>query len=237
MKKIKSQTRLIAHRGFSSREVENTLPAFLLACREEGFAGVECDVQVTKDGKFVIFHDRDLKRMCGVDIKVSDLTLSELQYYPLFNNSGILDYRYHIPSIEEYLEVCKTHNKICVIELKSRMNFSQVKQLLDFVKKYEYLHNCIFISFHLYCLVFLRLLSKEAELQHICDYTVKKKGWILRRFRIGIDYKHTIIKPTEIALFKKYGLSTNSWTVNDPQIATKLMSYDIDFITTNYLIK
>lgn len=236
MDNTKTRTKWIAHRGFSSREVENTLPAFLAACQEKGFAGIECDVQTTKDNAFVIFHDRDLKRMCGVDKKVKELTLSEIQDYPLFNKSGILDYRYRIPSFEEYLKVCKSHNMICVIEIKSKMSYSQVKALLAIVEKENYLHMCIFISFHLLCLVYLRTLSKDAVLQHVVDYNIKKAGWILRRLRIGIDYKYTIIKPKEITLFKKYGLTTNSWTINDKAVAKQLMSYNIDYITSNFII-
>ena len=233
---IKSKnTRLVAHRGFSSREVENTLPAFFLACMEEGFAGIECDVQVTKDGKFVVFHDRDLKRMCGVDIKVKDITLSELQDYPILNKSGILDYRYHIPSFQEFLSICKQYNKICFVEIKSRMTFFQVKQLLEIVKNEDYLKNCIFISFHFSCLVVLRTLSKDVTLQHICDYRIKKKGWLCRRLKIGIDYKYTIITKKEIEKFRSVGLTTNSWTINDEKIASQLASYNIDYITSNLL--
>lgn len=233
MGKISQKTKLIAHRGYSSRELENTLPAFLLACKEEGFAGVECDVQVTKDGKFVIFHDRDLKRMCGVDKKIKNLTLAEVKDYPMINKAGVLDYRYHIPTFQEYLSVCKSHGKICVVEIKSHMNFNQIKNLLEIVIKEEYMEKCIFISFHFYCLMYLRSLSKDATIQHICDYRIKKKGWLCRLFKIGIDYKYSIIKKQEIEAFKKLGLTTNAWTVNNKTIAKQLMSYKIDYITSN----
>ena len=233
MGKKAQKTRLVAHRGFSSQELENTLPSFLLACKEDGFAGVECDVQVTKDGKFVIFHDRDLKRMCGVDKKIKNLTLAEVLDYPLMNKSGVLDYRYHIPTFEQYLEVCKSYNKICFIEIKSHMTFTHVKNLLEIVKREEYLQNCIFISFHFHCLASLRILSKEAIIEHICDYKIKKIGWLCKKFRIGIDYKYSIIKKQEIEAFKKLGLTTNAWTVNDKDTAKQLMSYKIDFITSN----
>ena len=69
-----------AHRGLHSRDrsvPENSLAAFRLAARA-GY-GIELDVQLSKDGQVVVFHDTDLKRVCGVDKRVDELTLAELQ--------------------------------------------------------------------------------------------------------------------------------------------------------------
>ena len=69
-----------AHRGLHSRDrsvPENSLAAFRLAARA-GY-GIELDVQLSKDGQVVVFHDADLRRVCGVDRRVDELTLSELR--------------------------------------------------------------------------------------------------------------------------------------------------------------
>lgn len=69
-----------AHRGLHSRDrsvPENSLAAFRLAARA-GY-GIELDVQLSKDGQVVVFHDADLKRVCGVDRRVDELTLAELR--------------------------------------------------------------------------------------------------------------------------------------------------------------
>ena len=69
---------LFAHRGLhssDSRVPENSLPAFLRA-KEAGY-GVELDVQLTADKQVVVFHDDDLKRMCGLDRRVDELTYEE----------------------------------------------------------------------------------------------------------------------------------------------------------------
>lgn len=61
---------MIAHRGLfdnHSEAPENSLAAFRKAV-DQGF-GIELDVQLTKDGKLVVFHDFDLKRMCGIHKK------------------------------------------------------------------------------------------------------------------------------------------------------------------------
>ncbi len=89
---------LIAHRGLHQNEngiPENSLKAFKAAI-ENGFA-IENDIHITKDGKIVVFHDDSLKRMCGVDKIIEDLTLEEIKKYPLLNSNE------YIPTLKECL--------------------------------------------------------------------------------------------------------------------------------------
>ena len=68
-----------AHRGLHTRDrsiPENSLEAFRLAAKH-GY-GIELDVQLSKDGRVVVFHDDTLDRVCGVHARVEDLTWSEL---------------------------------------------------------------------------------------------------------------------------------------------------------------
>ena len=68
-----------AHRGLHSRDKqipENSLAAFRKAA-ENGY-GIELDVQLSKDGKIVVFHDDTLDRVCGVHARVDDLSWDEL---------------------------------------------------------------------------------------------------------------------------------------------------------------
>lgn len=72
--------RNFAHRGLHTRDKkipENSLPAFRLAA-EAGY-GVELDVQLSKDGRVVVFHDDTLERVCGVNKRVDELDYSELK--------------------------------------------------------------------------------------------------------------------------------------------------------------
>jgi glycerophosphoryl diester phosphodiesterase len=73
-----SRPKIIAHRGASVDQPENTLPAFKRAW-ELGVEGVELDVRVTRDGKVVVIHDDNTKRVTGVDKLVAEQTLAELK--------------------------------------------------------------------------------------------------------------------------------------------------------------
>ena len=67
-----------AHRGLHGRGVpENSLKAFELAC--EAGKGIELDVQLSRDGEVMVFHDYNLKRMTGRDSLLSDMDAEELK--------------------------------------------------------------------------------------------------------------------------------------------------------------
>jgi glycerophosphoryl diester phosphodiesterase len=69
---------VIAHRGSSAQAPENTLPAFELAWKQ-GADAIETDLQLTKDGHIVCFHDKDTKRVNGQQLAIANATLEELR--------------------------------------------------------------------------------------------------------------------------------------------------------------
>ena len=70
--------RVIAHRGASGEYPENTLPAFHAAA-EAGAPYFELDVHMTGDGVVVVSHDAELRRTCGIDASIPELTLAEVK--------------------------------------------------------------------------------------------------------------------------------------------------------------
>ena len=60
----KNNVKIIAHRGLSGLECENTCAAFV-AAGNRSYCGIETDVHVTKDGKIIVFHDDNTERMTG----------------------------------------------------------------------------------------------------------------------------------------------------------------------------
>lgn len=68
-----------AHRGLHTKDKsipENSIAAFTAAI-DEGY-GIELDIQLSKDGEVVVFHDDELMRVCGVSGRVDDYTYEEL---------------------------------------------------------------------------------------------------------------------------------------------------------------
>ena len=104
--------RYYAHRGLHDNKngaPENSLGAFRAAV-EKGY-GIELDVQITKDLVAVVFHDYNLRRVCGVNKKVSELDYEELLEYRLFNSQE------RIPTLREALD-CIGGRVPIIVELK-----------------------------------------------------------------------------------------------------------------------
>lgn len=79
---------LYAHRGLHGDGVpENSLAAFERAAAA-GY-GMELDVQLTCDGRLVVFHDETLRRVCGVEGRLCDMTYDQLRAAPLPDGSAI----------------------------------------------------------------------------------------------------------------------------------------------------
>ncbi len=79
---------LIAHRGYHNNKKgipENSVLAFKKAIDNNYL--IELDVRLTNDKKLVVFHDDNLKRVCGVNKRVKDLTYRELLKYNLFDTT------------------------------------------------------------------------------------------------------------------------------------------------------
>ncbi|MCR4599455.1 MAG: glycerophosphodiester phosphodiesterase [Acetatifactor sp.] len=122
----------IAHRGLHNAKEgvpENSLTAFRLAVK--GGYGVEMDLQLTKDGKLVVFHDASLERMCGVKKRLVDCTYEELQQYTL------LETQEKIPTFDEVLEVIRGKRPM-IIEIKPEGHcIRTAKQACERLKSYR----------------------------------------------------------------------------------------------------
>ena len=132
----------ISHRGGSFEKVENTIEAFQNSI-ENGVDLLEMDLQLTKDGKVVVCHDESLRRLCGVDVKVSELNYDELPKFSEkisldhFNNT-ILDTSKlqvgKIPTLEEVFQ--KFPNTLMQLDLKGGSE-EVTRKTNDLVKLYK----------------------------------------------------------------------------------------------------
>lgn len=122
----------VAHRGLHSRDKsvpENSLEAFRLAA-EAGY-GIELDVQLSKDGQVVVFHDDTLDRVCGVCARVDELTLAELKALRLCGTEQT------IPLFTEVLDVIRGRGPI-ICELKDgKRNRELCEKTYDIISAYR----------------------------------------------------------------------------------------------------
>lgn len=88
---------VLGHRGGRAEQDENTLSAFQNAYAA-GIHAYETDVRMSKDGALIVSHDGSLKRRCGIDREIEDMTAQELrtvkttQGHPLLFLDDLLDF-------------------------------------------------------------------------------------------------------------------------------------------------
>lgn len=119
---LKSLTadQLVAHRGWRNRYPENTLLAVNGAI-DAGARHIEIDIQFTADGEVVVFHDRNLLRMCEVDLDIYSLTFAELNQFKVTSAQrlGSHDTDTHISSLREVGALVQCHPAVTLyIEIK-----------------------------------------------------------------------------------------------------------------------
>ena len=231
----KKNTLVVAHRGLSGIELENTNAAFVAAGNRSYF-GIETDVHRTLDGEFVVTHDPSLRRTGGVDIDIASSTLAELQSIPLFDKDNVADrIDLRTPTLANYIKLCKRYEKRSVLELKDEFNDEDISGILDIIKSYEYEESVTFISFFYDNLVKVKAQYPEAKCEFLFDYPDKAPIEKLLSDGINVDiWEHSLTREL-VEEYHKAGITVNCWTVDDKERGEELASFGVDYITSNIL--
>ena len=224
---------MIAHRGLSGLETENTQCAFV-AAGNRSYYGIETDVHFTKDGKYVISHDGNLSRIFGKDIEIKDYLYEDLRKVRKTENGDELEYM-AVPSLREYLDVCKHYGKKSVLELKVEYTDEQLKEIIQIAKDAGQFENVIFISFFPDNMIRLRKILSDHTLQLLTGPINSEIMDICEKNSLAIDIAYPSLNEENIAELKRRGIKINCWIVNDHDDAERLVSWGVDYITTNIL--
>ena len=236
----KGAVKMIAHRGMSGLETENSLPAFVAAGNRSYF-GEECDIHVTADEQIVVMHDENTGRVALQNINVELTTLDEIRKVQLrdFNreNKDSKETRADliIPTMKEYITVCKKYGKVCVIELKNRFEKKHIVQVIDEIKALDYLDGVIFISFAYGNMVDLRELLPDQPLQFLISEFTDDLLNKLDAYNLDLDIRYRALDKEKVDAVHAHGHKINCWTCDSKDEAEKLVAMGVDFITSNIL--
>lgn len=230
--------KMIAHRGLSGIERENTYPAFVAAANRSYF-GIETDVHVTADGKFVVIHDETTERVSlgahNVNVETSPFdTIKDIVLPDLDGSTSRRDIK--IPLLADYISICKKYGKKCVLELKNRFDTTDIVKMVEQIKALDYLENMIFISFSYENCTDLRAILPNAAIQFLTaefmnDEILKK----LIDHKLDLDILYTKISKEWVEKLHSFDIQINVWTCDNKQQAEVLAEMGVDFITSNIL--
>ena len=209
----KGKTAIVAHRGFWNCEAagfaENSI-ASLKAAQDNAFWGSEFDVHITTDDVLLVFHNDEID-----GARIDTCASARFAEHRLANGEKI-------PTLDEYLTQGEKSDKTkLVIELKPEITMEREDALVDLTIEALEAHGLLdpgkvlFISF-----------SKHGDYtpEELADYGIN-----------GFDYhdKDILKDSTIVERAKNLGMSTNVWTVNDPEKMKRFVSFGIGAITTN----
>ncbi len=231
----KKGVKMIAHRGVSGLERENTNAAFLAAGNRSYF-GIETDIHKTVDGKYVLIHDDTTGRVAIDSLTVELSTYETLRSLTLLNMDGKKSRSdLKIPNLAEYISINKKYGKTAVLELKNAFTEAEIFEICDMINDLGYLDGVIFISFCYDNLVYLRKKYPNQAAQFL---TSKYDEFLIGRLKehnLDLDIRDTALNAENVAALKAAGITINCWTVDNTARAEELIGYGVDMITTNIL--
>ena len=228
-------TLVVAHRGLSGLERENTASAFV-AAGNRNYYGIETDIYRTSDGHFVVNHDGHTHRVGGVIASMENTPWQLLREIVLYDTDGTKGrYDLRLPNLENYISICKKYEKYCVLELKSVFTDEETEGMLELIDEFEYLDHVIFISFHYDNLLKIRTRLPDQPCQYLTGDNSDEMIAKLVSDKMDIDIIHTALSEERIKAMHDAGLIVNCWTVDDPARGEELAAWGVDQITSNIL--
>ncbi len=238
-----NKPKMVAHRGVSGLEKENTHASFI-AAGNRSYYGIETDIHFTADGNYVCIHDASTKRVGIDDIKGEHCTYETVrnrQFCQRDGEKGRTDIR--IPSFQEYIRICKQYEKVAVPELKSDFSKEQIGEICKIVREEGWEENTVFIAFGLQNLVYLRELYPDQKAQFLIGGGYFEQGGttealldILNQYHLDLDIYYKALTPELATAVHAAGKEINVWTV-DTEEEGQFLSEElkVDYITTNIL--
>ena len=231
----KGNIKMIAHRGLSGLERENTCPAFV-AAGVKSYYGIETDVHVTKDGKFIIVHDDDLKRIADLDMSVEGSTFAELRAVRMKDTDNTTERAdLFLPSLDEYIHICKKYDKQAILELKNKMQPHEVWEIAETVQRLGWFDRTTFISFSGENLVELRKKYPSASAQYLTGECTEEEIKFMIDNRLDADLCGLCVTVEKVQRLHAEGLIVNVWTLDTLEHANMAKAAGVDMITSNIL--
>ena len=223
---VNKNIKTIAHRGYVTKGVENSIEA-LEGAAEVGADYVEFDIILTKDNKFVVMHDYNLKRLAGLNKRVQDMNFDEV--VGLTIKQG--DYTSKIPSLEEFVTKAKELNMNLVIELKPHgaepSNYIDI--LIGEIKRLK-LENYKFMSLNSKVMEELETKVPNLETGYVIPLQFGNFHHSNVDFFVIEDFSY---RDRLVEQARKENKQVFVWTINDPALITKYLQSPADGIITD----
>lgn len=231
----------INHRGYSTIAPENTLPAYILS-KNMGFNYVETDVSFTSDGVPMLLHDATIDRTSNGSGTLSNMTYNQVRQYD-FGSWKSPEYAgTKIPTLAEFLQLCRSIMLYPYIELKSNGNYTkaQIELIVDMVRDYGMRGKVTYISFSDTYLGYVRDYDEEARLGFLSGTASASQVATCQALQTGknsvfYDVSYGGITQAICDEFAAADIPIEAWTIDSESGITGLNQY-VSGVTSDNLI-
>lgn len=224
-----SNLKIIAHRGVCNNEPENTI-ASIKSSINHNVDYAEIDVQETKDGVVVLMHDKNLKRLTGVNTTVNRLTYNQIENLKIHQWFKGKYGQEPIPTLDEVIKLSNNRRKL-IIEIKPYAKTQDVTaKVVDIIEKNNFTDQCMIHSISYDVLKQV----KEENPNIITGYISSRKGERLPTK--DVDFYSVNEKfITENMVKSVHGVNKTiyAWTVNDVINMDRAINLKVDGIITD----
>lgn len=227
-------TYITAHRGYSSKAPENTLPAIQSAI-DAMSDYVEIDVQETKDGVVVLLHDTNLKRTTGINKDIWNVTYDTLTAYDASKKFAGDFVEVKIPTLREALVLCQ--NQIFMnIEIKINNHEDQlVEKVVQLIEEYDMEDQCIISSTNYGALSRVKQANENIKTGYIMSLAY---GYFYNNeYADFFSVKSSFITKEMVKRAHSLGKEIHAWTVNDIAELERMKQLGVDNIITDRPIR
>ena len=233
---------IIAHRGASHSAPENTLAAVRLAWSERADA-VEIDVHLTLDNQVVAIHDSNLLRTAGVDRAVRELTYADLSAYDVGSWRGPDFHGEPVPTLAQVIQLLPPGRRL-FIEVKAGPEIVPFLGPALAAVPHD-LHQLVFLAIDYDVAEHLKSVETNYETCWVVREPMlralderDRPAALIEKLRLahldGADVQCCELLDSQlIAALEANGLTSYTWTVDDPAEALRLAETGIHGITTN----
>jgi len=216
-----------AHRAGPKAAPENSLAALRLGLAA-GADFVEVDVQLTADGHVVLLHDKDLRRVTGDPRSITNIDLAQAQSLPLLLDGRPTEGR--IPRLDEFLAACDDQIRINV-ELKADDRMPELPlAVLDVLRRHDFVRRAVVSCFDLPPLLQLHQTEPALPIGMILSAA---KGDMTTLPVDFLSLNHRLVTADVVRRAHARGQEVHAWTVNDRQVALRLLDYGCDNLITS----
>lgn len=222
---------ITAHRGDSANAPENTMSAIMLA-DENGADIIEIDVRQTKDGRYILMHDENLKRTTGVNERVGVL---DYEYISTLDAGSYFSEEFageKIPTLEEVIEYAVEEDIFLNIELKpAKTDKAYEDGIVEILEAYDYINKCVVASINYDTIANIKKLNSDITTVYIMTMAFGEFEDL--EYADIFSIRHNFVDSTMVNSIHQNGKKIYAWTVNKEDDIKDLLLLDVDSIITD----